>query len=92
MQTRQAAGKKKNRNRKEQKNRNREKDKRTNKYERAVLCLERSRHTPKLQPHNAGALEHIHKAHFHCKNLVRNQGTSDAFPLKDPRPILIHGP
>lgn len=46
----------KNRNRKEQKNRNREKDKRTNKHERAVLCLERSRHTSKTlasQPRSA---------------------------------------
>lgn len=58
---------KKNRNRKEQKNRNREKDKRTNKYERAVLCLERSRHTSKtpafkMQEHSNISIRRISTA------------------------------
>lgn len=46
MQTRQAAGKKRTET---ERNRitEREKDKRTNKYEKVVLCLERSRHTSK---------------------------------------------
>lgn len=63
-----------------ERNRNKEKDKRTNKYERAVLCLERSRHTSKTPASQ-------------CRSTLTDPlGT---FPLQEPfqepRPMLVLG-